>query len=519
MARIGVGGLHHETNSFAPHPADWEAFDHGDGWPARQRGRSMFAGIAGINLAITGFVDRALARGHELVPLMWANACPSGPVTTDAFERLSAQMLEDLAAAGPLDGIFLDLHGAMITEEWDDGEGELLRRIRGLCPGTPIVAALDLHANVSDAMVDLTDGMVAYRTYPHIDIAETGERCLPLLERLIAGQCLFKSHVKLDVLIGLPWQCTTIEPAQGLYRLADALAARTEGFVSVAMGFPPGDTSCGGPSILAYGADPARVQAASAELVQAFAAAEPLFAGKLWSAQEAVEEALRRPWNGQPVLLADTQDNPGGGGTSDTTGLLAALHRREGAGRCPCTHGRSERRAGCPCHGSGRLASRLPSRRRPWTGGGRSHLRRLVRAGDRQRQVHRDRRDVSRQPNGTGTDGTVTGWAARWSGRHRVDPARAGGRSGNLPPPERGTCAAEDPGTEELGPFSCRLRAARIRRAGGGLARREYRDPRCSSRACRRTFGAALASAERTDVQVGLLLAHRSGMWHPTRLF
>ncbi|WP_027135778.1 M81 family metallopeptidase [Geminicoccus roseus] len=325
MARIAVGGLHHETNSFAPHAADWAAFEQADGWPGRQRGSAMFAGIAGINLAITGFVDAARARGHELVPLVWANACPSGPVTTDAFERLAGQMLEDLAAAGPLDGIFLDLHGAMITEELDDGEGELLARIRRVLPATPLVCALDLHADVSEAMVRHADGLVAYRTYPHVDIAETGARCLPLLERLIEGEPQAKAHRKLDFLVGLPWQCTMIEPARGLYRLADELALRIDGTVSVAMGFPPADTSCGAPSVLAYGPDAARVEAAADELAAAFRAAEPAFAGRLWTPAQAVAEALARPWKGRPVLLADTQDNPGGGGTSDTTGLLAAL--------------------------------------------------------------------------------------------------------------------------------------------------------------------------------------------------
>ena len=126
MARIGVGGLHHETNSFAPQPATFERFAEADGWPALQRGEAMLAGTAGINLAITGFIDAARAAGHELVPLVWANACPSGPVTVDAFERLAGMLLEDLAAAGPLDALYLDLHGAAVADHADDSEGELL---------------------------------------------------------------------------------------------------------------------------------------------------------------------------------------------------------------------------------------------------------------------------------------------------------------------------------------------------------------------------------------------------------
>src|SRR3954465_15091280 len=120
MARIAIGGLHHETNSFAPQAAIFERFVEADGWPPLLRGKAMLPGCAGINLAIPGFVDVARAAGHELVPLLWANACPSGPVTEDAFERLAAMLVKDLLAAGSLDGLFLDLHGAMVTKHLDD---------------------------------------------------------------------------------------------------------------------------------------------------------------------------------------------------------------------------------------------------------------------------------------------------------------------------------------------------------------------------------------------------------------
>ena len=330
MARIGIGGLHHETNSFAPQPATFERFVEADGWPPLLRGPAMFPGTAGINLAITGFIDAALIAGHELVPLVWANACPSGPVTEDAFERLSAMLLADLAAAGPLDALFLDLHGAMVTEHLDDGEGELLRRVRHQVGPIPVVAALDLHANLSEAMVAHSDALVAYRTYPHIDLAATGARCLPLIERLLAGERLGKAWRRIDFLIPLPWQCTTIEPGRSLYPLLDELEAGGLASASICMGFPAADTPVCGPAVLAYAADAARAQAAVDRLAAAFAAAEPRFAGRLWRPDEAVVHAMGA---GHPIILADTQDNPGGGGSSDTTGLLAALiaARAEGA--------------------------------------------------------------------------------------------------------------------------------------------------------------------------------------------
>lgn len=326
MARIAVGGLHHETNTFAPQPATFARFAEADGWPELSRGAALPANTAGINLPVSGFLAAAADAGHAILPLVWANAVPSRRTTEDAFEKIVGWLIDDLRAALPVDGVFLDLHGAMVTEHLDDGEGELLRRVRALVgPAVPVVAALDLHANVSDAMVRHSDALVAYRTYPHVDMAETGARCLPVLERLLRGERLCKAFCRGGYLVGLPWQCTLIEPARGLYALADELSRRIGGPVSLAMGFPAADTPCCGPSMLAYGGDPAAAERAAAELALAFAAAEPAFAGRLWSPGAAVRHALAADPRAGPVILADTQDNPGGGGTGDTTGLLAAL--------------------------------------------------------------------------------------------------------------------------------------------------------------------------------------------------
>ncbi len=328
MARIAVGGLHHETNSFAPQPASFERFLEADAWPPLSRGGDIFANTAGANLAIAGFIEAARARGHHLVPLLWANAQPSGPVTEDAFERLAAMLIADLERSLPVDALFLDLHGAMVTDHLEDGEGELLARIRRKVPQLPIVCALDLHANVSQAMVTLSDALIAYRTYPHVDLAETGARCPPVLEMLLARGHLYRWHAKGDYLIPLPWQCTDIEPAAGLFDLLRGLERGEMASLSLCMGFPASDTSACGPSVLAYGSDEGAVAGAGRELAAALAEAEPGFAGRLWPAEEAVTHA-RRFRGGGPVVLADTQDNPGGGGSSDTTGILAELVRQK----------------------------------------------------------------------------------------------------------------------------------------------------------------------------------------------
>ena len=128
MPRIAVGGLHHETNTFAPLKATYEEFLQGGGWPGLQRGQSFFSTFPGMNLPIAGGIEVLAALGHSLVPRVWAAATPSAQVTEDAYERIVGMMLDDLKAAGPLDGIFLDIHGAMVTEHLDDGEGEELTK-------------------------------------------------------------------------------------------------------------------------------------------------------------------------------------------------------------------------------------------------------------------------------------------------------------------------------------------------------------------------------------------------------
>jgi microcystin degradation protein MlrC len=325
VARIAVAGLHHETNTFAPQPATFERFVEASGWPELLRGPAVLERTAPINLPIAGFAAAARAAGHELVPLLWAAAGPSGRVTTDAYERITGWLLADLRAALPVDAVHLDLHGAMVTDDLDDGEGELLARVRALVgPEVPVTASLDLHANVSEAMVDAADALVAYRTYPHVDMAETGGRVLPLLERMLAGLTLHKACRRGGYLVPLPWQCSSLPPARDLYALAATLERRIQGSVSLLMGFPAADVPCCGPSFLAYALDPAAAERACTELADAYAASEERFAGRFWDPVDAVTHAVHSPGRG-PVILADTQDNPGGGGTGDTTGLLAAL--------------------------------------------------------------------------------------------------------------------------------------------------------------------------------------------------
>ena len=184
--RVAIGGFMHETNTFAPSNATYQMFERADSWPALVEGAAMAEATAGVNIAIAGFVEAADTLGFELAPLLWCNAGPSAYVTDDAFERISTRIADLARQAGPIDAIYLDLHGAMVTESFEDGEGELLARVRAaIGPDIPLIASLDLHANVTDAMVRHADALVGFRTYPHIDMAETGTRTARLLKRIL----------------------------------------------------------------------------------------------------------------------------------------------------------------------------------------------------------------------------------------------------------------------------------------------------------------------------------------------
>lgn len=332
MARIAVGGFHHETNTFAPLKATFRDFEQADGHPALSSGEALFAAVDGVNLPITGGVAELRGLGHELVPLSWSSAVPSAEVEQDAYERIVGDMLEMLERAMPIDGIYLCLHGAMVAEHLEDGEGELLRRIRALVGSdVPISVSLDLHTNITREMFALSDVLDAYRTYPHVDMMETGRRAATHLDDLLNREVRYhKAFRKAEFLVPLNWGCTFVEPAQSLYaKLAELEAGAVADGVrtlSLTMGFPLADIAEVGPAVLAYGTDRAATESLADEMVDALAAREAEFNGRLLAADEAVAEAKRQSARAtRPIVLADTQDNPGGGGPSDTTGLLKAL--------------------------------------------------------------------------------------------------------------------------------------------------------------------------------------------------
>jgi microcystin degradation protein MlrC len=334
MPRILIAGYQHETNTFAPTLADWAAFNRGDSFPAFIRGPEMQAALAGINIPVAGFIDAAKARGWTLVPSVWAGAIPSSYVTEDAFERIAGAICDDVRAArdaGGLDAIYLDLHGAAVAQHAFDSEGELLGRLRAIVgPALPIVASLDLHANVTRRMLHEADALASYRTYPHVDMADTGELAAELLaRRLKTGQREPLHARRLPFLIPLNAQSTLLQPAQGLYDELRALDTESGSILSFCPGFPAADFDECAPMIWGHGP---RAEAAVERLFEHASEPAPWRIDVL-PARDAVAQALALAANArQPVIVADTQDNPGAGGDSNTTGMLHAL-LAQGAGR------------------------------------------------------------------------------------------------------------------------------------------------------------------------------------------
>lgn len=331
MARIAVGGFQHETNTFSPMLATLGDFEAADAWPPRVSGGELLDAVAGVNLPIAGAVEELREAGHEVLPLSWCSAGPSGPVTDQAFETISRLLLDGLAAAGRVDGLYLDLHGAMVTESIEDAEGEFLGRLRARF-GTrlPVVASLDLHANLTPAMMRRADALVGYRTYPHVDMAETGARAAALLVATEPPRARAFAHA--DYLLGLTAQCTLETPMSELVELAGRLEGGAVASVSLVGGFALADVTDAGPAAMAWGRDQPACDRAVSGLAAALAAAEPRFREEILSPEAAVRRALVLSRRGGPVILADTQDNPGAGGHGDTVTLIRELVARRAKG-------------------------------------------------------------------------------------------------------------------------------------------------------------------------------------------
>jgi microcystin degradation protein MlrC len=333
--RVAAAQIAHETNVFSSVRTDFAAFVAS----GIHLGQDALDSAARTNTEFGGFITGAAAQGFELVPIIAVWATPSGMVTQDAIERLTNILTDGLRAAlseGPLDGVLLALHGAMVTEVDDDGEGYVLQAVRDIVGrDTPIVATLDLHANISPRMVQLADVLIGYDTYPHIDMAERAEDACAVLDRLIRGEFHPTSALRKPPLLPTSQRMTTGRmPMRALMERALRLEEDPRVInVTIAGGFPPSDTEDAGFGIIVTTDNDAALAGQLADELAAEAwSLRDGFLGGVSTFEHAAElirsldseEAVDMPVSG-PLVLVDIADNPWTGGPGDSAELVRFL--------------------------------------------------------------------------------------------------------------------------------------------------------------------------------------------------
>jgi microcystin degradation protein MlrC len=333
--RIAVAGFMHESNTFNPLKADRSAFaaqclkfgpDFVDEWrPAHHE--------------VGGFIAAAVADGHEVLPIGMAWATPSGPVTDDVFEEVTGQFCAALRRQ-PCDGLLLALHGAMVTESKLDADGETLLRIRrAVGPDLPIVVTFDLHANLSEKMIDNCTAGLTYQTNPHVDQRQCGVRAALILKSILQdGTKLFPALAKPPVIISLAKQDTSRRPLRPFLDQLHFLRTCEPGcwVADFALGFPYADVPQMGPSFLVFADDLELARRKADFFLDMLWAEREEMMGQLPEAAAAVKLALEaeRP----PVILVDFGDNVGGGSAADGTVLLQALLKQNATGFVVCLY-------------------------------------------------------------------------------------------------------------------------------------------------------------------------------------
>ncbi|MEA3400173.1 MAG: M81 family metallopeptidase [Armatimonadota bacterium] len=327
MTRIAVAGFSHETNTFAQGLTTFDDFVRGRGFPGLMTGQALVRSLTGTATCTGAFLDAAEELGFEMLPLLWTFPQPSGLIEQGAYDRVLAMLLEELEAALPVDGVLLQLHGAMVTEQLEDAEGDILTRVREIVgPEVPVMATLDLHANISPLMVQQADALVGYDTYPHVDAYQRGRDAARLLMATMEGRVEpVAALAQVPMLIGPPRQCTLMSPMSDIIDLAHEAEGRSGILnVTVAGGFPFADIAdCGAAVVVTADGDADLADAAAQEIAGAMWDRRDDFRVRLTPLADAIDHALRTGEG--PVVLADGSDNPGGGAPCDGTVMLQAL--------------------------------------------------------------------------------------------------------------------------------------------------------------------------------------------------
>jgi microcystin degradation protein MlrC len=322
--RVAIGGIWHETNTFASGRTELVHFrDY-----QYALGEEILDRYPETGTELGGMISAGSALGFELVPTVYAGAVPSATISAAAFGHVREELVARLRAAGPLDGLLLVLHGAAVAEDAEDADAAVLAAARAaLGPGVPIVATFDYHANIGPEMVAQATVLIGYDTFPHIDMAARGAEAAHVLARLMNGGPRPAGALrKVPVLTPPQVQATGDAPMKEIFVALHRIEA-DPGILcgSVAMGFPYADVGQLGASVLVYGEDDAAAAAAADNL-----------AGRIWAARAAfrpilvpVEEGVRQAMAAVdgPSVIVDAADNVGGGAAGDGTVVLDALLR------------------------------------------------------------------------------------------------------------------------------------------------------------------------------------------------
>jgi len=323
--RLFLAMLSHETNTFSNIPTDRGQFE------ARNLhyGGEIIEAYRGTGTCLGGMIEAAARLGATLLPSVAAAASPAGLVTKDIYGHVKERMLRDLKAAGAVDGVLLDLHGAMVPEGLDDGEGDLIEAVRAVVgPAVPIAVTLDFHGNLSEAMVRGADLLNGYKTYPHVDM---GERGVEATEQLVAiiGRRLTPTAAlrKPPLLPPLGNQGTARGPMRRLYDLAADMEKDPKVIsISIFAGFPLADIPAAGFGVyVVTDNDQALAERLADEIAETAWKHRHEFIHTALPVREAVAKALAAP--GKPIVLADMADNTGGGAAGDGTEILRELVR------------------------------------------------------------------------------------------------------------------------------------------------------------------------------------------------
>ncbi|MFO0890825.1 MAG: M81 family metallopeptidase [Isosphaeraceae bacterium] len=333
--RVAIAGLMHESNTFSGTITDRARFLEA----SLTRGEELLRRWRDAHHEVGGFLEGSQRAGFDLRPLVMGWATPGGPVADDVLDEVVAEIIEGVRSENA-EGLLLALHGAMVTASHLDADAEVLRRIRSsLGDRFPIVTSLDFHANVSPVMGDLSNAIVGYQTYPHVDQRAVGVRAAELMARTLRGEARPVTVIaKPPMVINLLGQETQREPMRSLMAEARALEARP-GVLSVSLmaGFPYADVPEMGVSVMAV---------ADGDRVLAVQVAEEL-GEKLWNLRRELlvpcvgaEEAVRlgNASDRIPVVLVDLGDNIGGGSAGDGTVLLEEVLKQRAQGALVVIH-------------------------------------------------------------------------------------------------------------------------------------------------------------------------------------